>query len=163
MISDGIEGGQRVGAPHSASIAEPPPHFPAVVPSFDITSERRGRNPNPPPPLWRVPKHISDFDLPKEVRLTIYERLPRRIQRHEMGIYSWRNKEIPHQRLTIILRTVSTAMLSACRQINSEASPVVHGIARRFILLQVSKHIDEYLVVSATRLIALMAVSFSSW
>jgi hypothetical protein len=87
--------------------------------------------------------HFRFLDLPKEVRLNIYERLPRRIERHEMGIDYWRNKEIPHRKLTIILRTVSIAMLSACRQINSKASPVVHGIARRFMLFQPLRLIFE--------------------
>jgi hypothetical protein len=87
--------------------------------------------------------HFRFLDLPKEVRLIIYERLPRCIERHGMSIYSSRNKEIPHQKLTVILSTVSIAMLSACRQINSEASAVVQDIAKSFILLQAPRLIFE--------------------
>jgi hypothetical protein len=76
------------------------------------------------------------LDLPKEVRLVIYERLSRCIRRHEMAIYSQRNGEVPHQKLTVVLKIVPMAMLSTCRQINSEALAIVQGIARRLILLQ---------------------------
>jgi hypothetical protein len=76
-------------------------------------------------------------------RLVIYERLPRCIRRHEMAIYSQRNGEVPHQKLTVVLKTVPMAMLSTCRQINSEASAIMQGIARRLILLQPPQLIFE--------------------
>jgi hypothetical protein len=83
------------------------------------------------------------LDLPKEVRLVIYERLPRCIRRHEMAIYSQRNGEVPHQKLTVLLKTVPIAILSTCRQINSEASAIMQGIARRLVLLQPPQLIFE--------------------
>jgi hypothetical protein len=83
------------------------------------------------------------LDLPKEVRLVIYERLPRCFRRHEMAIYSQHNGEVPQQKLTVVLKTVPMAMLSTCRQINSEASAIVQGIARRVILLQPPQLIFE--------------------
>lgn len=83
------------------------------------------------------------LDLPKEIRLLIYERLPRCIQRQEMCIYAGFEKEQLHQILTVILRTMPMAILSSCRQMKAEASALIQDIARTFILAQPPRLIFE--------------------
>jgi hypothetical protein len=126
----------------SASIARKRNSFSSI----DTTTNLRSRRQRPrfaTVAMGRSEAHFRFLNLPKEVRLVSYERLPRCIRRHEMAIYSQRNGEVPYQKLTVVLKTVLMAMLSTCQQINSEASAIVQGIARRFILLQPPQLIFE--------------------
>jgi hypothetical protein len=108
------------------------------------STQPRGQRPESATAAMEHPLAPFRFlDLPKELRLLIYERLPRCIRWHEMCIRSRFDGKVPHQKLTVILRTVPVAMLSTCRQINREASAIVQGIAKRFILLQPPRLIFE--------------------
>lgn len=87
--------------------------------------------------------HFRFLDLPKEVRLIIYDHLPRHIRRQEMCIRDDDNDGRPVQKLTVVLRTMSLSILSTCRQIQEEASPLVQRVARDFILLDPPRLIFE--------------------
>lgn len=82
------------------------------------------------------------LDVPKEVRLLIYERLPSFIRRQQMYIYSRYEKQ-PNQTLTVILRTMPMAILSSYTQMKGKASALMQNIARDFIILQPPRLIFE--------------------
>lgn len=80
--------------------------------------------------------HDSPFrflDLPKELRIMVYEYLPRIVRHHELCIYSRDCKEQPRQKLTLVINSVPLAILAVCRQIKSEAETIAQRIAKDFI------------------------------
>jgi len=83
------------------------------------------------------------LDLPKEIRLMVYERFPRSVSRQEVCIHLWFCKEQPHQRLYLIIRSIPMAILRLCRQVNNEATTIVQHLAKNFILLQPARIIYE--------------------
>jgi ferritin-like metal-binding protein YciE len=72
------------------------------------------------------------LDLPVEIRLMIYERLPRTIKHHRIEI----NHPIyeHEQVVTLVVRSIPVSILGANRQIYNEAQNVIRAIAESFIL-----------------------------
>jgi primosomal replication protein N len=72
------------------------------------------------------------LDLPVEIRLMIYERLPRTIKHHRIKINHpiYENEQI----VTLVVRSIPVSILGANRQIYNEAQNVVRALAESFIL-----------------------------
>ncbi|KAF1954370.1 hypothetical protein CC80DRAFT_506393 [Byssothecium circinans] len=77
------------------------------------------------------PAHIDKpfpfMRLPKELRLMVYERLPRHI------IHTHLVRRPTLDRVTLIRPTVSTAILATSKEIHAEAKSIVHRIIDNFI------------------------------
>jgi hypothetical protein len=74
------------------------------------------------------------MDLPVELRLMIYEFLPRTIKHtHVVAAATLDNPE-PQVELILVTKHVPTAILATCREVHTEANAIVQKIVRRFIL-----------------------------
>ncbi|KAF2278235.1 uncharacterized protein EI97DRAFT_486286 [Westerdykella ornata] len=82
---------------------------------------------NPDPP--GDPSTFPFMRLPKDVRLMVYERLPRRITK--VVVRPWGDND---SELHLYLRGTDAAILRASRRIYEEAKPFVRRIAKEFIL-----------------------------
>lgn len=71
------------------------------------------------------------MDLPKKIRLMIYDRLPRRITHHRISVVE---EDESNEAITLILRSTSTSILSTSKTIYDEAYPIVQRTLQRFIL-----------------------------
>ncbi|KAI4649884.1 uncharacterized protein J4E79_009730 [Alternaria viburni] len=78
-----------------------------------------------------APNPFRFLDLPKEIRLIVYERLPRQIKHHHV-INPFQSED----RFVLITRCLPVAILSTCKFINSEATNIVRKIQNEFILSQ---------------------------
>ena len=72
------------------------------------------------------------LDLPVEIRLIVYENLPRRIIHQH--VY---NREKPRPQLTCVLvtRSVSLSLIRTCRIIYEESRGVIETVLKNFILI----------------------------
>jgi hypothetical protein len=93
------------------------------------------------------------LDLPVDIRLMIYEHLPRTIKHHRIQFHTRSyNRE---QVVTLVTRGISLAILSASRQIYNEAQNVVCRLAENFIL----KASPQTIVVTSSESRILIATS----
>ena len=76
-------------------------------------------------------KPFQFLDLPKDIRLIVYERLPRQIKHHHVI-----DPSQSEDRFVLITRCLPVAILSTCKFINSEATNIVRKIQNEFILSQ---------------------------
>ncbi|KAF2108792.1 hypothetical protein BDV96DRAFT_586671 [Lophiotrema nucula] len=67
------------------------------------------------------------LDLPKEIRLMIYERLPRTIRHTTLTVHEGISA-------TLIQPTTPTSILATCRQINDEAQGIVKNTVDKWVL-----------------------------
>ena len=74
-----------------------------------------------------TPKPFRFLDLPKDIRLMVYERLPRSTNHMTVG------HRHNGKRITLISHSVSTAILRACHQVHQEALPLVNKAIREWI------------------------------
>ena len=83
-----------------------------------------------------APNPFRFLDLPKELRLTVYERLPRQIRHHHVI-----DPSQSEDRFVLIARCLPVAILASCKIINSEATNIVRKIQNEFISSQCTQFI----------------------
>lgn len=79
----------------------------------------------------REAREVEPFrflDLPKELRLLVYENLPRTIKHHQT-----RHPDEPSHRMSFILKSVPVAILSTCRTVHDEARPILQATLNAFV------------------------------
>lgn len=72
------------------------------------------------------------MELPKEIRLMVYERLPRKIVRTRVDLPA--NNQNSKPVLVLLTRTCSLALLRVSRMVNDEAKTIVRGLISKWIL-----------------------------
>jgi len=73
------------------------------------------------------PEPFRFLDLPKDVRLMVYERLPRSTKHTTINNYSREG------RVTLISHSVSTTILRTCHEVHQEALPLVNKAMREWV------------------------------
>lgn len=94
-------------------------------------------------PPQTMPCPFRFLELPKELRLMVYERVPRTIHHRTIQLCRPDENDKPHTVLTLIIRSIPMSLLAVSRQVYLEANPILHGIADNFILNSVPRFIYE--------------------
>jgi len=84
-------------------------------------------------------KQFQFLDLPKTIRLMVYERLPRQIKHHHVI-----DPSQSEDRFILITRCLPVAILATCKFINAEATNIVRKIQNEFILSQCPQFIANH-------------------
>jgi hypothetical protein len=83
------------------------------------------------------------LDLPKDIRLIVYKRLPRCIRHQSIYLHPLCYKGGFHTQLTLVLRSIPMAILAVSQPVYHEALAVVHTITADVILRRSLKLIYE--------------------
>jgi hypothetical protein len=81
-------------------------------------------------------KPVPFMQLPKDVRLMVYERLPRTVKHVRIGTCGHQNPAHTNTDTTTILvtRSTSTMILATCREVYDEASSIVQKTIEQWVL-----------------------------
>jgi hypothetical protein len=108
------------------------------MPSITIDSPVQSAIPFP-----HSPQPFRLLDLPKELRLMIYERLPQEIKYYRILLrkpscnpHYYQNKDHNSQMpMMFIKKTIATSILATCKTVYEEANAIVQTHIQRFITL----------------------------
>jgi hypothetical protein len=93
-----------------------------------------------------VPSRFQPFrflDLPVELRLMVYEQLPRTVKHTHIRNLSDTDNDRNDFKLILITRHVPTSILATCREVQAEANSIIRKLVRSFILENVPKVVES--------------------
>jgi hypothetical protein len=114
-----------------------PFRFSNVAPSFYFNVRSRWQA-SVPVPQARQPFRF--MDPPSELRLMVYERLPRETRHVKIGLAAWdigRDEKNPY--LQVVRKYTHTAILATCKLVFQEAEEIIKTTIRNFILADTPK------------------------
>jgi hypothetical protein len=94
---------------------------------------------------YRPPQMSQPFRfmyLPVELRLMVYERIPRTVKHTYIRDVSDARHDRNDFKLILITRHVPTSILATCREVQAEANSIIQKLVRSFILEHVPKVVE---------------------